>query len=106
MADGAASNEAGRRMSVDQRTVNSVALRDSSTSAQVAPLSAANRDEGPLSSGGPIACAECGHLVGGTAADVRLLPCTRSSYTELRPGEHGAWCHRCKRLTVYIVEAA
>jgi hypothetical protein len=93
-------------MSVDQRTRDAVAFADSSTSAQVAPLPAANRDEGPSSLGEPVPCAECGQIVGGTTADVRVLPHTRSSYTELLPGEHGAWCHRCRRLTVYTVEVA
>jgi hypothetical protein len=106
MADGATPNEAGRGMSVDPTTHESVGLAHSNTSAQVAPLPAANRDEGSLSSGEPVPCAECGQIVGGTTADVRVLPHTRSSYTELQPGEHGAWCHRCRRLTVYTVEVA
>jgi hypothetical protein len=31
---------------------------------------------------------------------------TRTHWTELRPGEHGAWCKDCAVLTVYTVEAA
>ena len=78
---------------------------DSSDSAQVASRRAANPAEGPLSLGEPVACVECGGIVGGTSAEVRVLPHSRSDYTELREGEHGAWCHRCRRLTVFVVEA-
>jgi hypothetical protein len=31
---------------------------------------------------------------------------TRTHWTELRPGEHGAWCKDCAVLTVYVTKAA
>lgn len=50
----------------------------------------------------PIVCVECRHPIGGTTETVEVRPRTRDSYEQLLPGEHGAWCHRCKRLTVYV----
>jgi hypothetical protein len=50
----------------------------------------------------PIKCADCGWPIGGVAAEVDVNERTRFSYAELQPGEHGAWCDRCKRLTVYV----
>lgn len=51
----------------------------------------------------PILCADCGWPIGGTTAAVETQERTRSDYRSLQDGEHGAWCHRCKRLTVWRV---
>lgn len=51
-------------------------------------------------------CVECGVAIGGSHVPVRVRPRTREGYSQLLPGEHGAWCHRCKRLTVYVVVRA
>lgn len=51
----------------------------------------------------PIRCADCGWPIGGVAQPVSVRDRTRAAYSELRPGEHGAWCHRCKRITAYVV---
>ena len=50
----------------------------------------------------PIVCADCGRNIGGTAEPIRVNERTRAHYTELGPGEYGAWCRACKRLTVYV----
>lgn len=47
-------------------------------------------------------CVDCGVAIGGTTEPVDVRPRTREGYQQLLPGEHGAWCHRCKRLTVYV----
>jgi hypothetical protein len=54
----------------------------------------------------PIVCSDCNQQVGGTRVAIDVFPRTRSGYSELLYGEHGAWCHRCQRLTVYVVRGA
>lgn len=49
----------------------------------------------------PIICQECQRPIGGTTVRVSVYRRTRADYSELRPGELGAWCIHCKRLTVY-----
>lgn len=49
-------------------------------------------------------CQECKRPIGGAAVPVAVRYRTRADYSELEPGELGAWCRDCKRLTVYVVE--
>jgi hypothetical protein len=91
------------RMSVDQRTRNAVALahievRSPRGSASGATPALSHVSYEPK----PIECRDCGRPIGGVAADVQTTGRTRTHWTELQPGEHGAWCKDCAVLTVYV----
>lgn len=51
----------------------------------------------------PIRCVHCGQQIGGTAERVHVKAFSRSGWQNLIAGEHGAWCARCERLTVWRV---
>jgi hypothetical protein len=50
----------------------------------------------------PIRCPTCNAEVGGSTVPVHVKPFTRSGTEHLQPGELGAWCTSCARMTVYV----
>jgi hypothetical protein len=90
-------------VSVDLDVANGVGLRDSEVSSPRGSASGATPALGHLSyQPKPIECRDCGRPIGGVAADVQTTGRTRTHWTELEPGEHGAWCKDCAVLTVYV----
>jgi hypothetical protein len=90
-------------VSVDLDVPNAVRLRDIAVSSPRGSESGATPALGhSLYQPKPIECRDCGRPIGGVAADVQTTGRTRTHWTELRPGEHGAWCKDCSVLTVYV----
>jgi hypothetical protein len=50
----------------------------------------------------PIRCRDCGRKIGGAAEAVHVTGRVRRDFSELTPGEFGAWCDDCSVLTVYV----
>ena len=91
------------RMSVDPTTHEGVALAHSEVSSPRGSESGATPALGhSLYQPKPIECRDCGRPIGGVAADMQVTGRTRTHWTELEPGEHGAWCKDCSVLTVYV----
>lgn len=99
--------ERGRtRRDVDLLTGDGVLLDDNEARGPRGPSPGAISVEGPLSlEPKPIHCRDCGRKIGGAAEAVRVTGRVRDDYSELRPGEFGAWCDDCSVLTVYVVGA-